>query len=306
MTTLKLFQVSLLTICSLLSLQSKADENSGFFNIGHMANTKQAVDWAVHNGSNAIEVDLHFDKNGSPDKFYHGFPCDCSCNLFNDAKICNHLGDNPCEAHSPVKNLLTHMATKTQLSLIIIDSKLRDIQQLHTAGANVITYIDEWLFNKGYKGNVLISIANPESFNYMISAAGQAALSDNASRYYFSIDQNENNTVETIDKLITLQPETYNRIYGTGTHKCSLFPAYYDAIQLARENHRKGVLSSVYIWTIDDTATMEKYIRKGVLGIITNHPARLRTLLLKKGIKLSLPGSDLQPAISDNIIKKIN
>ena len=41
--------------------------------------------------------------------------------------------------------------------------------------------------------------------------------------------------------------------------------------------HRRGLL--VYVWTVDEVATMARLIAAGVDGIMTNYPARLRALL---------------------------
>ncbi len=43
------------------------------------------------------------------------------------------------------------------------------------------------------------------------------------------------------------------------------------------EAHRRGLL--VYVWTVDEVATMARLIAAGVDGIMTNYPARLRALL---------------------------
>ena len=52
---------------------------SGFYNIAHMCNNIETLDWAVDQGANAIEADLQFDDQGNPTRFYHGWPCDCTC-----------------------------------------------------------------------------------------------------------------------------------------------------------------------------------------------------------------------------------
>jgi glycerophosphoryl diester phosphodiesterase len=45
---------------------------------------------------------------------------------------------------------------------------------------------------------------------------------------------------------------------------------------LCAEAHRRGL--AVYVWTVDDAATMGRLIAAGVDGIMTNNPKRLREL----------------------------
>lgn len=61
-----------------LSLNINAEEKAGFFNITHMTNTPDAIDYAIKNGANGLEVDLNFDSSGKPTVFLHGGFCDCS------------------------------------------------------------------------------------------------------------------------------------------------------------------------------------------------------------------------------------
>ena len=46
-----------------------------FYAIAHMCNQIEAVDWAMNEGANAVEIDLNFKSW----KFEHGAPCDCTC-----------------------------------------------------------------------------------------------------------------------------------------------------------------------------------------------------------------------------------
>jgi glycerophosphoryl diester phosphodiesterase len=298
----KMFFTSIILIlCSIASFQILADTEAGFFNIGHMANTSKAVDYAVKNGANGVEVDLRFDSNGNPDQFRHERPCDCTCGI---QGICTVLSGR-CLAGTSASELLNHIASKSELALIIIDSKVSKSDDLDTFGKKVIKTLDLELFGKGYYGNVIVSIENSETLNYLKAASKQAALfSPNSSRYYFSIDQEDNDVAGTINNLISLQGNTNNRVYGTGISAC-LPKQYYDAILLGTVNRQNGVVGTVYTWTIDKSSSMEQYIRKGALGIITNHPSRLNDLIYEKGIKLANPGSQIPTATSNNVIRSL-
>lgn len=46
------------------------------YNVAHMVNGESEINKEWVNYANAIESDLTFNADGSPKKFYHGFPCD--------------------------------------------------------------------------------------------------------------------------------------------------------------------------------------------------------------------------------------
>lgn len=57
----------------------------------------------------------------------------------------------------------------------------------------------------------------------------------------------------------------------------------FDTRRLLDDAHRHGI--AVRYWTVNDEATMERLIDRGADGIITDHPARLRDLLVTKGLR---------------------
>ena len=56
-----------------------------------------------------------------------------------------------------------------------------------------------------------------------------------------------------------------------------------DTPRLLADAHRHGI--AVRYWTVNDEATMERLIERGADGIITDHPARLRAVLERKGLR---------------------
>ena len=52
-----------------------ATATTPFYAIAHMCNQIDAVNWAMKEGANAVEIDLNFKSW----KFEHGAPCDCTC-----------------------------------------------------------------------------------------------------------------------------------------------------------------------------------------------------------------------------------
>ena len=89
-----------------------------FYAIGHMTNTRSAVDWAVSTGAIALKADLNLDDAGDPTLFRHGFPCDCTCFT---GGVYDRL--DSCGASTNASALLQHIATKP-IALLVIDSKV--------------------------------------------------------------------------------------------------------------------------------------------------------------------------------------
>ena len=56
-----------------------------------------------------------------------------------------------------------------------------------------------------------------------------------------------------------------------------------DTPRLIGDAHRFGI--AVRYWTVNDPETMERLIDRGADGIITDHPARLREVLERKGLR---------------------
>lgn len=56
-----------------------------------------------------------------------------------------------------------------------------------------------------------------------------------------------------------------------------------DTPRLIADAHRFGI--AVRYWTVNDRPTMERLIERGADGIITDRPARLRDLLVSKGLR---------------------
>ena len=104
-----------------------------FFVIAHMANSKAAIDWSIDQGANAIEADLNFHE-GKPTVFRHGSPCECTPGLLclhGRESICKN--GSSCNASMAAIDLFRHVARKTQLALLVIDSKLHSKQPMSEA-----------------------------------------------------------------------------------------------------------------------------------------------------------------------------
>jgi glycerophosphoryl diester phosphodiesterase len=267
----------------------------GYFAIAHMTNSADAVNWAVDNGANGLEMDLRFDGEGKPTHFRHGLPCDCTCFT---GGVCKHLGLTPCLSEVAADAQLKLIAGKPQVALVVIDSKVDD-KTPAVAGTNVVRLLVEHLFGNGYRGSVIVGAPQLSDFAYLQAAAVEAGGSAYASRIYFTVDGEGDRTVETITKLTTLPSR--QRVYGTGISACSP-KQFHDAIALGALNRAAGVIGLDYIWTIDKSSSMRDYLRAGAHGVMTNDPPALSSVLRAANLPLAPPGGGIGAVTSDSVV----
>ena len=269
-----------------------------------------AVDWAIQEGANAVEFDLEFSANGHLRRFYHGFPCDCSCRcplIFsllcsNSRFICSALKRDvsiPCNAEASVTTLLPHAATKSEIALIYIDSKIHsrmNDQQKQEAGREVVRTLTGFLFGLGYRGNVIIGAFSSSHMPYIHAAATEASTSAYRHKIFFSVELGAFNTLpESLSVMQTLP--TRNIIFGTGASSCSPGDHSQATLELARSNKQSGTISMAYTWTDDATSTIRNDLNY-VQGIITNFPSRVRDVLQQTGRQLATQSSVIPAATS--------
>jgi hypothetical protein len=278
--------------CLELLVAWDAEAQGYFYAIGHMTNTRSAVDWTVSTGANALEVDLSFDDAGNPTVFRHGFPCDCTCFT---RGVCDHL--DSCDASTDAPALLQHIATKP-IALLVIDSKV-DGSTNSAAGRNVVNLLASNLFAQGFGGAVIIGAPKLNAFPYLQAAAEAAQASPNGSRMYFTLDGEGNDVSGVLGKLVSLASK--NIVYGTGISAC--LPGEYEtSILIGAANKGAGVIGLDYIWTLDKETSMARYIESGAQGIMTNYPDRLVDLLRRRQIPLAAPGTAIPPSTNPNVI----
>jgi hypothetical protein len=262
-----------------------------FYNIAHMSNTVAAVDWAVCQGANGVEMDLRY-KDGEPSSFRHEGVCDCSCvPLFPPANhVCTALlpaGDR-CNASVAAGVQLQHVAKKG-LALVDIDNKM-DGNAPVEQGAALVRFLVDNLFKQGHQG-IVVTGGISETTGFLDSAAATAKATEYADQIYFAMDEfgsdKKVGTKGLINKLVR-SVSSVNRFYGTGLTSCTA-GQYYGESTVGVKHQAAGVVSSTYIWTVDREDTMVKYINLGVRGIVTNKPAALRDLLKTHEIKLAPP-----------------
>jgi len=273
-----------------------------YYNIAHAINHSKYIDWAIRDGANGIEADLQFTKDGKLVRFQHGFPCECALSWRSD--LCNQMYNvdwtyqpdpgiqeikkvrfkwDACWVNEVAPAFLNTLAKKP-IALFIVDSKIGkskiDTEYGHAiAGHNLIKALEEHLFGKEYKGNVIVGVDKAKHETYIRSAAATASTSPYRNRIYFSFDQNgesEEDARKTIELLEKVAPG--RAVYGNGISAYSdgdYKPAF--AIGVAAEKDKKVRLN--YIWTLDNRTPMATHIALGIRGIMTNNPKNLREIL---------------------------
>ena len=288
-----------------------------YYNIAHMTNTPHAVDWAIDQGANALELDLHFAKSGNMvrlARFKHGGGCDCTCicpwpfwsSCSDPAFVCTalrHDSSSPCDAGAPVQELLSHVAGKSEIALVYIDSKVdtnwnSNLQQ--QAGRKVVLAVTNWLFEQGYHGNVIIGAFKDQRRPYLESAVHEASISQHRRKIFFSLEL----AASPIFGAYNTFPESYdimrylntnNIIFGTGASSCLGRDHSLTTLELARDNKNSGRISMAYTWTDDHLNTIRRDLRY-VQGIITNYPSRVRDELRRAGKQLATQSSTIPAA----------
>lgn len=263
----------------------------------HMADTVEAIRWGSEINVAGIEGDLQFKSDGTPEKFKHGWPCDCSCLLY-EYGVCKRLGPSGCNAETAVDTWFRTVASAGNYGLVVLDSKV-DSSTSSEAGAKLVKMLDDHLFGNGYRGVVIISVAHFDGFGFLNAAATASLQSANGGRIYFTIDQEGKDAAGVLKKLTTLASP--NRVYGTGVSACSA-AGYQEQTLLAKMNQQAGVTGFVYIWTIEKDSSTLDYVQHGATGIMTNNPPGVTGALTREGYTLARPTSTFPPATSDAVI----
>ncbi|XP_057296966.1 dermonecrotic toxin StSicTox-betaIB1i-like [Hydractinia symbiolongicarpus] len=297
---------TLLILCWCCTKATQGAE--GFYNIAHMTNNKDSVLWAVEKGANSVEIDLKFDENGVPLKFYHGSPCDCSCMcpaggcyILYPNSVCVQLEKTskyPCDASSKPKELLNLLAQQESMAMVLIDSKIGSLNKAmqQKAAKKVVALVEKELFEKGFQGEVIFGAGKFSSLPYITAIS--KANSKHKNKIHFTIDQED--MAQTKSKLDVL--ENKNIVYNVGESACSpRNVANKKLSHLAALNKVKGVWGMTYTWSVDRHSTLDWYTNY-FTGIITNYPGTLANIVKNKKIKLATPSDIIPPATSSETV----
>lgn len=287
---------------------------SGLYNIAHMVNTTDAVDWAIRSGANAVEMDLRFDADGAPTEFRHGGSCDClcycpfgACSTLAPDNVCAQLeraAPSACEAATPAKTMLAHVASSASIALLFVDGKVGSghlpAEALPVAGRNAVDLLEAELFERGFLGGVVLTVPSSTEVEYLAAAAERAAETAHGARIYFTIDGEGSRGRNVLETLAADVPSR-NRVYGTGVSACAPFQ-YRPAVRLGAAHEGAGFSALTYVWTVDNPGSIMAYLSDGARGVMTNVPARQAALFAAAGLPLATPGQALPDVTNDLVV----
>merc|ERR1712216_197569 len=184
----------------------------GFMNMGHMLNTKEALNWALKKGANTVEIDIVYDKSTSKAKQVRHSqasdePCDCTCYVPSAPflswgnNVCSSLmssggkgsGAFACQAARPIRKYMRWVAERRRyIAMVYFDNKVNPAwttDQQRTAGKSIAQEI-VYLYKAGYRGAVIVG-GSDASFKAFLMASIKhikATSKQMFERSYFSYD----------------------------------------------------------------------------------------------------------------------
>ncbi|KAI8892528.1 hypothetical protein BC833DRAFT_662313 [Globomyces pollinis-pini] len=262
----------------------------------HMVNHPDVVRWAIDQGANGIEMDLRFD-GSKPSEFRHSGICDCSCICANgdncpETSVCNKLWKvtgSHCNAKSTADEMTKALGSSDlhdKLAVIYIDSKIDENTPLRESGENIVKLLNENVFEKGYKGQVIISGSEVKFADYLKGALSAAKASKFADQYFYTYDAEGGNHERVFTALKEL--DTKNIAYATGITIC--LPGTYETA--IKGSISKNAYAGIGIWTIDKESSMKDYVNFGVTSIMTNRIDNALKVIPAEN--LAKPGSALK------------
>ena len=273
------------------------------WNIAHMVTTNDSVTWAVGQGANALEMDVHFDKSsGVPIEFRHGGMCDCTCTLSPDSDhVCSRL--KSCEASAPIADHLNHIA-QFNIGMVYIDSKvdgdkIDDQPTMEKAGKEIINALERNLFRNRYKGFVVVSAPSSKYLDYLNAAKERAIELGLSDRVYYVVDMDNGGQKGAINttnglkrKLQSSDPnKPLAKIFSAaGITTCVPYIQQYEESTQGVNFQISGDVRGTNVWSIDKENSMKLYLGIGVRGIVTNRPGVLKNIISESGLSLHTPG----------------
>ena len=235
------------------------------------------VDWV--NNANAIESDLAFKADGSPDKFYHGRPCDCGRACSYKSDVIAHLDTIRHKAQDRSQNFALFW-----IDLKLGSSRIKDFFSSGKKLAEVMTKSGS-LFppGKDVPVNVLLGAETLDQKDFFLGF--RHYISKNRPQLLQKFGYDFSDTSNTVDEILNTFDELgirENIWIGDGTINClPRSTSRLEKILAKRDSYDGSGLApfKVYAWTFDRTSSMRKYLQLGVDAIIANYPSRMKALV---------------------------
>lgn len=271
--------------------QVRCDERRPVYNIAHMVNSVDKLDEAMKRGANAVEADVTFADNGTTLKLFHGVPCDCF---------------RACEVEDRVPTFLQYVRRTTgryggkysqQLALLVLDLKSGNIdsKQKYRAGVDIAEKLIEnlWYGVPPWDAmNVLLSVPSVSDKEMLRGIIQTVTRFHPVMLDKIGFDISNNDKLETIRAVYRELNIGMHRWQGDGVSNCLSFlrpPARLQSVIDDRDSEgTESYVDKAYQWTVDLPKQLRRSLRRGVDGIITNRPARLKSILKEEEFKSKL------------------
>lgn len=248
------------------------------FIIGHMVNSLPEVGDFIERGANSLEADVHFRSDGSAARTYHGSPCDCFRFCEGEAPFTEYL--------DYVRNVTTVDGAKYKddVQLLFLDLKTSNLAKnvKYHAGADIVNKLVGHLWrNVPAKDalNVLLYVYSVDDRDLFKGATDTVAGLKDSSQWldHIGFDFGAFTSPSEVVRAFSELGIHKHRWQGDGVTNC-LVDFVEDDVLIKIVSCRDGqdtyceYIDKTYAWTVDSPATIERKIKLGVDGLITNHP----------------------------------
>ncbi|XP_077538485.1 dermonecrotic toxin SPH-like isoform X6 [Haemaphysalis longicornis] len=270
---------------------ARGDDRRPVYNIAHMVNSVVKLDKAMKQGANAVEADVTFADNGTALKLFHGVPCDCF---------------RACEVQDQVPTFLRYVRRTTgrdggkyrqQLALLVLDLKSGNIdsKQKYRAGVDIAEKLIEnlWYGVPPWDAmDVLLSVPSVSDKEILRGVIQTITRFHPVMLDKIGFDISNNDKLERIRAVYRELNIGTHRWQGDGVSNCLSFlrpPARLQSVIDDRDSEkRESFVDKAYQWTVDLPKQLRRSLRRGVDGIITNRPTRLKNILQEEEFQSKL------------------
>lgn len=265
-------------IILVVSLANRADGAKPVYNIGHMVNTRAQIDEWLGYGANAIETDITFAEDGTPEYTYHGIPCDFG-------RYCLRW-DYVKEYIEAIRERTVPSSPKFNPSFVLImfDLKLSKLDNgvLRNAGTEFADMALIPLFSdESSQLKVICSIENTSRRDFItgLLARLNATRPDIVTKIGFDINsEKDHGEPEDLQEFFKEIGVPHGRMWLSEGITNWFFPVSKNKIIEELEDlvqykeNGDGYISKVYAWTVNLVSTTKSLLETGIDGIITNNP----------------------------------
>ncbi|XP_077532203.1 dermonecrotic toxin SpeSicTox-betaIB2a-like [Haemaphysalis longicornis] len=255
-----------------------ASKQRPIFIIGHMANSLPEVNSFLEKGANALQTDVRFTQHGTATRCHHGLLCDCFRDCLQETEFTEYL--------DYMRSITSgeQAKYKDKVSFLLLDLRTEDIlhEYKYDAGLDLATKLILHLWKDVAIDdalNVLLYVNSVEDralLRGVLDSINSLPRSESwKERVGFDFGAFE--SPAAIHEAFSDLGIYGQRWQGDGDSNC--FADLGGDFRLPEivagrdgKNPECGYVDKAYAWNIDTPLTIERMIKLGVDGIITNHP----------------------------------